>query len=1302
MAFPNLDKCPSGPPKTSIFSSDTSKFFHTSKRNSSLKQKQDLNTPINDKKSSIKNFQIPEFSVKPNEYTKTSLDRPSPHDRAKKKQFLHQNSLGSPVSTHPQNGMLLEDSLDRIKQVSVRESNENLASDTDDVFVKYYKQLKSANKTFSTFRGPPVHPQKYLKNDKVMLQQQQQQQLQQQQQAQQQQQNGNTEFSKYNRILKQDSRTTKKINNNISSSSSNRSNHRCNDNEEDRREMSEYTPLSFDTNYVKVSPPKLTRRQKKSAGSESDTSKDSNGNGKRQLNKSKVDSPGESFKKFTAAINDGDEDDDDDEDDDEATFSDRPRSSSSDPDGGNASSARNSDVFSEAICPKTSLTPTASASFKAETPTIKSSLAFSDLYTLPPPPPIPSSSSSSLSPNESISKQHSPGNDDDEEFPPPPYLPQEPGSDYISLENAEKRALLSQSSSDESPQSTGERSKYLATSTMKCGSSSPPQQATTPIVGTVLPTQVVSKSNQEKEKVSEAPIGSQKVEDDSVVEFKFTVRLEGNKMNPMLTVEKQQSQQQQQQSQQQQPQQQQTQQQQQLQQPQKHQQQKQHYPPVTPQMLQNFDKPYQLREHQAYDSPKRILNKDNASLNSTMISNICQAVNSMSKEKLIKNSKVAISDSKTQAITSNTSPDSNTISGKSFLNSVYGIANLENNRSYKTDATKNNKDDKKSATIISNKPQLTRKTSYGNEEKHEVDNFDSIRSLQKADKKQTLADFVSSKITTVAVVHRSADDILAGEKEIISSDANYSLDRNIPKAKSNNNNNNNTAINNNNNNNGYEPINDPRNKTMLACNKFARQNNSLKAEISANNIDLSDKTHMNWDDLMEEAKTFGIPLNRPLHTTLAATTCTTTATGCQKQGNKILDNNGEKSKIIDNSNADCKARPVSTDSAVGTSVSSNASVSALTLPKHGAPTLASHKAALHQQQLSQQQQQHSTKMTTITTTNENEKCCCCCCTGCCGYEKQKFQHGNSKANSHNITYCSCRLGDNKNKQKSTRQQQQILQQHQLLNKKPSQQCCCQQATQTKIEKKFSFLKDRLKFSNFFCKRFCGKTVEKQQSTIVNNSLLLSQHQPSQQHQQLHYHASSKSDCGRSCNHHRVHNLATNNNNNITTPNTRNSIIHNSNNHGNNRHNSIDFIEIEPIMSDSALIPNNHIALSSSRTSGNRTQQHLNNFSRPTHLTSSPSIERCCGVKSADHVTTNPSVGVGGDGNPSGQFVFGIYIAHIIFKIYSDIYIAHILFKIYSVCMQLCVKHSFFIPLNAKLEIPFCGITGIRHGNVKYS
>lgn len=179
MAFPNLDKCSCGSPRAPKVSLGShglganGKFSLGSKRSGSLKNKSvdvvDFVAETNRKNTVISSQHRFESSAttNQNEYTKTSLDRPSQQERSKRRQLVQQI-----ISSSDQNGSqsTSKDASTSNKVEKLEKENSPSLDPSDDVFVNYYKQVRSANKTFSTFLGPPTPPQKYLKDDDVLMQ----------------------------------------------------------------------------------------------------------------------------------------------------------------------------------------------------------------------------------------------------------------------------------------------------------------------------------------------------------------------------------------------------------------------------------------------------------------------------------------------------------------------------------------------------------------------------------------------------------------------------------------------------------------------------------------------------------------------------------------------------------------------------------------------------------------------------------------------------------------------------------------------------------------------------------------------------------------------------------------------------------------------------------------------------------------------------------------------------------------------------------------------------------------------------
>ena len=578
--------------------------------------------------------------------------------------------------------------------------------------------------------------------------------------------------------------------------------------------------------------------------------------------------------------------------DDDANTSDRPNSSGSDRDG--SSSTRNSDVFAE------------------------------DDNHLPLPPPAPNFDRENLSSHDS------------EDFPPPPPSASwETTSDYISLENAEKRALLSQSSDDSPPSSSRyQPSKGIIKNVISLGSTLPQsegEESTEPLIQT-------------REAIPEDK------EDNSILEFKLTVRLGGtNKMTTKDLGEQSQL-----------------------------------------ACLSDMKTCIVSEKSDAVD--------EDDDLKSAIVAEICQVVTkSLTKDKFGKGQQLNALQKPEKS-----SPEHLT---KSFQNSAYGIPSdlLLSFEKFKSNTPLvSHKTITKSQHIQDASPESKIEKSQDGGHQSNLEDFERIKSLQKS-KRTTLADFVSSKVTTVAQVHHSADDILVGEKQTKNNSI-FSLDTKTSA-------------------NDDEPLD-------LIVSKRPQQENEtgINQPQPEGQLKSSKQTHMNWDDLMEEAKSLGIPLSRPCRS-LTSTTITKKQNSCdtilemenltyteqqQQQNIKILQD---------------KTRPISSDSAVGTSVSSMCSVTGLTQSKNNAPKLISHKAAL--------QQAASLAGT------------CCCC-----HDKSR------RENRVDFKKCECCRTNLHSKSSAALGQT------------------------SKTERKFNFFKDRLKLSNFFCKRFCSKSVER--PTVANS------------------------------------------------------------------------------------------------------------------------------------------------------------------------------------------------------------------------
>ena len=193
MSFPNLDSRPSFR-MVSFFDNHKERLPIPEKRTTSLSAKVDhehkttngTNAPV-----TLANDNNTQLAVKPNEYTKTSLDRTNSQERAKKRLILHQQQQQQIHHQQQNKQQQLQHQKNKqqplqhqIKQQqkqqpnqqhNKRQSQEHTSAvqgalleqldPSDDVFVNYYKQVNSTCKAFSTFRGPLPDPKKYLQDD---------------------------------------------------------------------------------------------------------------------------------------------------------------------------------------------------------------------------------------------------------------------------------------------------------------------------------------------------------------------------------------------------------------------------------------------------------------------------------------------------------------------------------------------------------------------------------------------------------------------------------------------------------------------------------------------------------------------------------------------------------------------------------------------------------------------------------------------------------------------------------------------------------------------------------------------------------------------------------------------------------------------------------------------------------------------------------------------------------------------------------------------------------------------------------
>lgn len=685
--------------------------------------------------------------------------------------------------------------------------------------------------------------------------------------------------------------------------------------------------------HLQVSPPKLMRRQKKSAGSESDSSGQStNAFAIRKLKKEKAQSPNKKVVNFAT---------------DEICIERLPEATDS------SNDSSNSDVF------------------------IEDSL---------------------------LSHRVSTASNISEEFPPPPPQLLEPNLEYISLENAEKGFLTQ--NLDETRHSTineqvfkrDEFPKPLASNETKAVNK----------IGTVFPRQINNinkellkpQSQLSPESISSNANTPQQAQTiytstnsnaaEPVMELKFTLRLEGNGTSQKMTVQ-------------------------------------------------------QFKEDNT--ETQNVRNENTASkcveFNSAIVTQICQAVTTLAKDQLVKDESVTTmkkhktnenaNNSKTNLLydeKSNCNLRTHTIdtsAPKCFPNSVYGLA-MSSELSEKT--ASQTFPNKKSKTPIET-CNSTMETNY--------------KCIGKSPKKQSLADYRMGRVTTVAEVHHSADNLLHNYTAL---DMKPKTEKNVPNetpqqrytsikqhslnAKSDQNK---TP-------NDKNKTENDKNKTTTDKNKTAKDKKEEGDDSDVEKLSSSVMTHMNWDDLMQEAQSLGIPLNRPsplidsnnptvspcCHQTLKENRIITPATTVMS---RTLENFSPRKPTFQCPSLSHANRPSSIDSAVGVSVCSS-SKSMFTLHKNSAPTLASHKAALQK--------------TSPSCANQN----CCCTSPCNIYDQPKKSSHRSFSTSNKQCRCNERLIS-----------------------------CCRPIKQSPIKHEKRFYSFRIKLANLFCKRLCGKSSERQ-------------------------------------------------------------------------------------------------------------------------------------------------------------------------------------------------------------------------------
>ena len=379
-------------------------------------------------------------------------------------------------------------------------------------------------------------------------------------------------------------------------------------------------------------------------------------------------------------------------------------------------------------------------------------------------------------------------------------------------------------------------------------------------------------------------------------------------------------------------------------------------------------------------------------VNSAIITRICQAVTTSARGHLA--STLCNSTSKnTTTSQTNYLYDDNTVKDlqlkttpKSFQNSVYGITDdlpLSETDAFKTFP---NLKDKSAAKALNGTLESPPKCAPVPSEKH------------------TLADYGTKKLTTVAQVHRSVEN---------SSHIYTPLDARSDKAPSN--------------------ENTSQSYTCIQPPLSTSANNDLHGDDNDDDefetLKFSALTHMNWDDLMQEAKSLGIPLNRP-DKAIASNRMQSSAT--QTTSHTTTSSKSEFFKTTDKYSPTCvifSPKTTTTLASPSNVASFTLSKPAFTLPKNTTPTLASHRAALQKDN----------------TTIGNQSCSCPVPNEAIYDQPRNFKHVHST----NMA-CPCN-------------------QHSVA--------CCRLKKQNhiKTEKRFYFF--RIKLANLFCKRLCGKSTD---------------------------------------------------------------------------------------------------------------------------------------------------------------------------------------------------------------------------------
>ena len=525
-----------------------------------------------------------------------------------------------------------------------------------------------------------------------------------------------------------------------------------------------------------------------------------------------------------------------------------------------------------------------------------------------------------------------------ENFPPPPPQLLESSSEYISLENAEKKLAVS------GFEGTNQKSFCSQIKEVeKIKSQIPSETKTLNKIGTVLPRQILNTKDPDKElsnhvtsKNDHHNETSASTPSRSIMELILTLRVEGSGENQTMTLKESNE-------------------------------------------MKNSNE----------ENSSWIASNDSYQIKSSIVNQLCEAVTTLAKDQFKNNSHGDHLNTKTNLLYSDQSsfklPE--TSNTNSFQNSVYCFTDQKN---------------------------LTNKGVSKN-----IDTESVKTNCNGSSKSQCSSEYEAGKIETTADVHRLTEK---PSQNYTALDIKGTLDKGGVKDSS------------------QQRYTSIQHQNIASIFKNSNEKDLRESEDDEENylekLKASKMTHMNWDDLMQEAHSLGIPLNRPNKLIISNAPSTVP---CHIEQNQPLlrsprcEFRNEPTKFSPTLTKSCP--PIAQHNIFVTNSSTTVkpfptlNKSIMTISKKAAPTLAGHKAALQEFESN------------------------CANTNCCNFshniydQPRKYNH--IKTNEGN-KLCPCN-------------------QH-------SKDCCQPvKSNESKTEKKFySF---RIKLANLFCKRLCGKSRE---------------------------------------------------------------------------------------------------------------------------------------------------------------------------------------------------------------------------------